>query len=189
MSSSKQYSANSRQILLQLAKTSIHHGLTSGKPLLVELNNYAQELIEKRASFVTLETKGQLRGCIGFLEAVRPLVQDISENAFAAAFKDPRFTPLQKEEIQYLEIHLSILSPAESISFSSERDLLTQINPGIDGLILTEGNHHGTFLPSVWESLPDPEQFLRHLKIKAGLTEQYWSETIKISRYITTVID
>jgi AmmeMemoRadiSam system protein A len=189
MSSSKQYGENSRQILLQLARTSIHHGLTTGKPLFVDLKNQAQELIEERASFVTLETKGQLRGCIGVLEAVRPLVQDIAYNAFAAAFKDPRFSPLQKEEIQHLAIHLSILSPAESISFSSEQDLLVQINPGIDGLILTEGNHHGTFLPSVWESLPDQEQFLRHLKIKAGLSEEYWSSTIKVSRYTTIIID
>ena len=189
MSSSKRYSENSRQMLLQMARTSIHHGLNTGKPLLVELNDYARELKEKRASFVTLENKGQLRGCIGMLEAVRPLVLDIAENAFAAAFKDPRFPPLQKQELPDLEIHLSILSPSEPVSFSSEQNLLAQIKPGIDGLILEEGSHRGTFLPSVWESLPDPKQFLHHLKIKAGLTKNYWSDTIKISRYSTEVID
>jgi AmmeMemoRadiSam system protein A len=189
MSSNKQYSENSRQMLLQLARTSIHHGLNTSKPLLIELNNYAQELQKKRASFVTLEIKGQLRGCIGMLEPVRPLVQDIAENAFAAAFKDPRFPALQQQEFLELEIHISILSLAEPITFSSEQDLLAQIKPGVDGLILEEGIHRGTFLPSVWESLPDPEQFLRHLKVKAGLTNRYWSDTIRISRYSTEVLD
>ncbi|MGR8998228.1 MAG: AmmeMemoRadiSam system protein A [Gammaproteobacteria bacterium] len=174
--------------LLDLAKSSIQHGLQTGRPLKVNLAEYPAELTIPRATFVTLRKQGQLRGCIGMLEAVRPLAEDIAENAYSAAFKDSRFPPLEADELSELEIHLSILTPAEPVSFTSELDLLTQLQPGIDGLILQEGRRRGTFLPSVWEQLPDPEQFLRHLKQKAGLAPDYWSENIKIYRYRTEMI-
>lgn len=178
-----------RQRLLDLAKNSIVHGLQKGRPLKVNLDDYPAELTELRATFVTLEISGQLRGCIGMLEAVRPLAEDIAENAFSAAFNDPRFPPLDASELGGLEIHLSILTPAEPVSFSSEQHLVSQLQPGIDGLILQEGHRRGTFLPSVWESLPEPRQFLRHLKQKAGLPLDYWSNTIRIYRYHAEVID
>lgn len=177
-----------QQLLLQVALDSIQHGLQTGKPLAVNLAEYPEELTEQRATFVTLEKHRQLRGCIGTLEAVRPLVEDIAKNAFSAAFKDPRFPALQAEEFDDLEIHLSILTPAEPVIFTSEQDLLTQLQPGIDGLILEEGYRRGTFLPSVWESLPEPRQFLRHLKQKAGLSPDYWSKNIRIYRYRTEMI-
>ena len=175
-------------LLLQVARDSIQHGLQTGKPLAVNLADYPAELTEQRATFVTLEKHSQLRGCIGMLEAVRPLVKDIAENAFSAAFRDPRFPPLQADELEDLDIHLSILTPAEPMVFSSEQDVLSQLQPGIDGLILEEGYRRGTFLPSVWESLPEPRQFLRHLKQKAGLPPDYWSKNIRIYRYRTEVI-
>lgn len=175
--------------LLEIAKKSIAYGLNSGTPFNIELDRYPSELIVVRASFVTLQKHGQLRGCIGMLEAVRPLVQDVAENAFAAAFKDPRFPKLTAEEFDDLDVHISILSPSEPIIFTSEQDLINQIRPGIDGLILQEGYKRGTFLPSVWESLTKPEQFLQHLKQKAGLPENHWSETIKVSRYTTEMIE
>ncbi|AEG01289.1 AmmeMemoRadiSam system protein A [Methylomonas methanica] len=171
--------------LLKLAKASIQEGLKSGRPLQIDLQQYDPAITLKRASFVTLERGGQLRGCIGMLEAVRPLVEDIAENAFAAAFRDPRFPPLSETEYADLDVHISILSPAEAIDFVSEPDLIAQLQPGVDGLILREGYRRGTFLPSVWEQLPDPVQFLRHLKQKAGLPADYWSETLKIFRYRT----
>jgi AmmeMemoRadiSam system protein A len=177
-----------QQQLLDLAKSSIQHGLQTGRPLKVNLTDFPVELAEHRATFVTLQIQHQLRGCIGMLEAVRPLAEDIAENAFLAAFKDPRFPPLADDEFGELEIHLSILTPAEPVSFTSEQDLITQLQPGIDGLILEEGRRRGTFLPSVWELLPEPEQFLRHLKQKAGLAPDYWSESIKIYRYRTEII-
>jgi len=105
-----------------------------------------------------------------------------------AAFRDPRFPPLAADEFDELDIHLSILTPAEPVSFTSEQELITQLQPGIDGLILEEGHRRGTFLPSVWEQLPEPQQFLRHLKQKAGLSPDYWSENIRISRYRTEMI-
>ena len=177
-----------QQRLLDLAKSSIQHGLQTGRPLKINLADFPAELTEHRATFVTLRKHDQLRGCIGMLEAVRPLAEDIAENAYSAAFKDSRFPPLEADELGELEIHLSILTPAEPVSFTSEQDLLTQLQPGIDGLILQEGHRRGTFLPSVWEQLPKPEQFLRHLKQKAGLAPDYWSENIRIYRYRTEMI-
>jgi len=177
-----------QQRLLELAKNSIQHGLQTGRPLKINLADFPSELTEHRATFVTLQKHHQLRGCIGMLEAVRPLAEDIAENAFLAAFKDPRFPPLADDEFGELEIHLSILTPAEPVSFTSEQNLITQLQPGVDGLILEEGRRRGTFLPSVWEQLPEPEEFLRHLKQKAGLSADYWSENIRIYRYRTELI-
>jgi AmmeMemoRadiSam system protein A len=119
------------------------------------------------------------------LEARQPLVNDVAYNAFAAAFSDPRFQPVSNDEREHLEFHISVLTPATPMTFDSEEDLLKQIRPGIDGLVLEDGQYRGTFLPAVWESLPDAESFLQHLKQKAGLPQDYWSETIKISRYTT----
>jgi uncharacterized protein len=177
-----------QQRLLKLAKDSIQHGLATGKPLAVNLADFPEALTVQRATFVTLEKHQQLRGCIGMLTAVRPLIVDIAENAFSAAFQDPRFPPLAADEFDDLEIHLSILTPAEPVTFSSEQDLLNQLRPNIDGLILEEGWRRGTFLPSVWEQLPEPKQFLRHLKQKAGLSPDYWSETLKVYRYTAEII-
>jgi AmmeMemoRadiSam system protein A len=174
--------------LTELAINSIQHGLKTGKPLIIDLTEYPAELAEQRATFVTLHRQHQLRGCIGMLDAVRPLAVDIAENAFSAAFKDPRFPPLEAHELSDLDIHLSILTLAEPMSFTSEQDLLKQLQIGTDGLILVEGYRRGTFLPSVWESLPEPERFLRHLKQKAGLAPDYWSDTLKVYRYRTEVV-
>ncbi len=141
--------------------------------------------MQKRATFVTLTIGGQLRGCIGMLEACRPLAEDVANNAYAAAFEDPRFPPLTKKEFEKLEIHISVLSPPEEMLFSSEEDLLRQIRPGIDGLILQEGFRRGTFLPSVWGELPEKELFWAHLKLKAGLSAAYWADTVRVFRYTT----
>lgn len=175
--------------LLNLARASIEHGVRTGLPFDPDLAAYPEELLEQRATFVTLNRNDLLRGCIGRLVATRPLAEDIAENAFCAAFKDPRFPPLQAAELEGLEIHLSILTPAEPMAFGSEQDLLAQLQPGIDGLILEDGPFHGTFLPSVWEQLPTPKQFLRNLKQKAGLPPDYWSDNIRIYRYRTEVIE
>jgi len=178
---------NQQTTLLQLARTSITHGLQTGRPLAVDLTAYPGALTEQRASFVTLERYGQLRGCIGMLQASRPLALDVAENAFAAAFRDPRFPPLSPAELTDLDLHISVLSSASTLNFSSEADLLAQLRPGVDGLILEEGHHRATFLPSVWEQLPEPQQFLQHLKQKAGLPRNYWSDSLSISRYLADV--
>jgi AmmeMemoRadiSam system protein A len=174
--------------LMNLALASIRHGLNHGRPIPVDLAGLSPELKTQRATFVTLLKHGGLRGCIGRLEAGRPLAEDIADNAYSAAFQDPRFPPLRENELEELEIHLSLLTPAEPIEFTSERNLLEQLQPGVDGLILAEGSRRGTFLPSVWEQLPSPEEFLQHLKLKAGLPANYWSDSLKVWRYRTEVV-
>ncbi len=172
-----------QNLLLQIARDAISQGLAGENGPFLE--DVPDELMEERATFVTLEIGGRLRGCIGMLEACRPLAEDVVHNACAAAFRDPRFPSLSRKEFGSVEIHISVLSPPEEITFSDEADLLAQIRPGIDGLILQEGYQRGTFLPSVWEELPEKEPFLAHLKMKAGLPETYWSDTLRVFRYTT----
>lgn len=174
-----------QQTLLDLAWGSIRHGLTHGTPTRVDPLDYPQALQRPGAGFVTLHRDGALRGCIGHLEAVQPLVTDIADNAFAAAFRDPRFPPLVEQELAGLELEISVLTPAQAMHFTDEADLLRQLQPGIDGLILEDRGRRGTFLPSVWESVPEPGRFLAHLKRKAGLPEDHWSDTLRVSRYHT----
>ena len=174
-----------RRTLLALALDSIGHGLSTGRALDVDPSAYPEALQEQRATFVTLHRRGLLRGCIGHLQAVTSLVVDVADNAFAAAFRDPRFPAVAEHELADLRIAISILSPPQPMTFSSESDLIGQLNPGSDGLILEDNGARGTFLPSVWEQLPEPSTFMRHLKQKAGLAPDYWSDTVKISRYYT----
>lgn len=170
---------------LQVARDSIQHGLKHGSALNVITEDYAINLQQQLACFVTLHKQGQLRGCIGSLEAYQPLVNDIAEHAYAAAFKDPRFPALNQSEYDQITIDISVLGKPEIISFESEKDLLNKIRPGVDGLILEHGYNRGTFLPSVWEQLPSVDEFFKHLKVKAGLSENWWSDDVKISRYET----
>jgi len=141
------------------------------------------ELTRPGAVFVTLTEAGELRGCIGSLEAWRPLRDDVVANARAAAFNDPRFEPLRAEGLANVRIEVSLLSPAQPMSFAGEDDAIRQLRPGIDGVILECGRHRGTFLPQVWESLPEPRQFMAQLKRKAGLPPDFWNADVKLSRY------
>jgi len=180
------FNETEQKLLLSVAANSIKYGLLERVALPVHKDNFDDPKLKvDRATFVTLEINNQLRGCIGSLVAMHPLINDVAHNAFAAAFQDPRFPSLNEKEFEQLDIHISILSESEPMSFSSEEDLLSQIRPGIDGLILSDNFQRGTFLPSVWESLPNTNDFLRHLKTKAGLAENYWSDTLKVERYTT----
>lgn len=143
-------------------------------------------LDEQGACFVTLHRAGELRGCIGSMLAYRPLLEDIRSNARAAAFSDPRFPPLEAWELADLTISVSLLSALEPLQFGSEEELLAQLRPGVDGLLLEYGRHRGTFLPAVWENLREPENFLNKLKAKAGLREDFWSPDIDVKRYTTS---
>jgi AmmeMemoRadiSam system protein A len=174
-----------RTVLLDTAWHSIRHGIAHGKPLTVDPTDFDKPLAETGASFVTLHQHGDLRGCIGTLEAYRPLINDVAENAFAAAFRDPRFAPVSQADIDNIKLDISVLSKPEVLEFCSQENLLELIQPGRDGLILKDGPNRGTFLPTVWESLPEREDFLRHLKIKAGLPAGHWSDTVEVWRYTT----
>lgn len=143
-------------------------------------------LNELGATFVTLTQDGELRGCIGSLEAHRPLAKDVHHNALAAAFQDPRFTPLAHHELEATRCEVSLLSAAEAMAFRDEADALAQLRPEIDGIILEYGRYRSTFLPQVWEQLPQPRQFMAQLKRKAGLPDDFWAEDIHLSRYSVT---
>lgn len=143
----------------------------------------APRLHQPGASFVTLTQKGELRGCIGTLEAHRTLLADIKANALAAAFRDPRFAPLQAAELDITEIEVSLLSAIQPIEFNSEREALDALRPGMDGVVLEYRHYRSTFLPQVWEQLPTPELFLAHLKNKAGLPADFWAEEVRLSIY------
>lgn len=170
------------QALLILARNAITRRFARPVQPLADLSGLP-ELARPGATFVTLTQAGQLRGCIGSLEAYRPLATDVAENAIAAAFQDLRFSPLSAEELARTDLEVSLLSAAEPMPFSDEADALARLRPGIDGVILTRGQRRATFLPQVWESLPKPQQFIAQLKLKAGLPADYWDERITLARY------
>lgn len=171
-----------RQALLEYARHAIERGLV-GERLKVQVKEFSATLQAPGASFVTLKIERELRGCIGTLEAQRPLILDVVSNAYSAAFRDPRFPALTRAEFPVLDVHISVLSEPQPMVVESEAELLAQLRPGIDGLVLEEGYHRGTFLPAVWEQLPEPREFVRHLKRKAGLPADYWSPALRVSRY------
>lgn len=175
-----------RELLLDLAWQSLAHGLHTGGPWWPELDTLPEPLTNPAAAFVTLQTlEGILRGCIGSLEATRPLAEDVTVHAFNAAFRDPRFPPLAMVEVEELTLHISVLGTPVPLPVESEADLLTRLVSGIDGLTLEQGPYRATFLPTVWEQLPEPEAFLRALKRKAGLPAAYWSVDLRFQRYQT----
>ena len=148
-------------------------------------DRFPAHLKVNRATFVTLNIAGRLRGCIGTLAAHRPLILDVSHNAQAAAFKDPRFSPLTHHEYQDIELHISILSEPRQLEVSSRDELIKKLRPGIDGLIIKESGHQATYLPSVWEQLPDPDLFVAELRRKAGLSASGWQAGTQVFLYTT----
>ena len=176
-----------RQILLKAAADTIRHGIATGQaPASVGPETLDPRLHRHEATFVTLKNNGKLRGCIGTLQAKRTLLDDVVFNAFAAAFCDPRFRAVDSNDVDNLQISVSLLGPRAAMSVRSEAELIRQLNVGIDGLILEEdGGISATFLPAVWESLPRPEDFVIQLKRKAGIRDAYWSDTIRFYRYRT----
>ncbi len=175
------------QTLLHVAASAILAHLNKTGPMKLSLGEFAEPLRDHGACFVSLNKDNQLRGCIGSIQAWRPLITDVAENACKAAFQDRRFKKLTKKEIEKSDISMSIsvMSPQTPISFSDEADFLAQLQPDIDGIVLQEGKKRGVFLPVVWKQLPEPKKFLSHLKRKAGLKEDYWSDTIQAWRYVT----
>jgi AmmeMemoRadiSam system protein A len=176
-----------RRELLALARASINSVLSSGRATR-ELTPFAAtplppELTVRRSSFVTLRHGEELRGCCGTLDAQRPLAEDVWRNAWAAAFNDYRFPPLTAAEWPRLNLHLSLLTRPEPLDVMTEEQLLAVLRPSIDGLILESDTGRATFLPAVWQQIPDPLQFVRQLKMKAGWPATYWSSRVRCSRY------
>ncbi len=143
-------------------------------------------LAEPAATFTTLRIEKELRGCCGMLVAIHPLAEDVARSAFKAAFQDPRFNPVREPELEVISLEVSVLSPLEPMTIADELDLLDQLVPGTDGLVVVAEGRRATFLPKVWEQLPEPRAFLNALKKKCGVAEDYWSKHIEFQRYRTT---
>jgi AmmeMemoRadiSam system protein A len=170
------------KILLPIARAAIARAL--GVPL--SADESAPWLSELGACFVTLTQENELRGCIGTLRAHRSLLDDVKSNAVSAALRDSRFTPLRAEELDMTAIEISLLSPIQAMDIRNEADALSQLRAGIDGVVFEYGLRGSTFLPQVWEQLPQPREFLAQLKRKAGLPGDFWAEGIRLSRYTVT---
>ncbi|MCP4330698.1 MAG: AmmeMemoRadiSam system protein B [Alphaproteobacteria bacterium] len=155
----------------------------------VVANTLAPQLRSARATFVTLKIGGKLRGCIGSITPSRSLALDVAENSFKAGFGDPRFPALSAEDRDRIDISVSILSTPRQLECRTEAQLVADLNPDRDGVILVDGEKRGLFLPQVWESLPDPQDFVRHLKGKARLPEDHWSDAIQFYRFSTESFD
>ena len=171
------------KILLQIARAAISHALHVPFSAAVAVDKDATWLSQPGATFVTLTYRGQLRGCVGSLLACESLIDDVSSNAISAALRDRRFPPLTEDELDDISVEVSLLSELQPLDSLNEQDAITKLRPGIDGIIFEYGSYRSTFLPQVWESLPQPQFFLRELKAKAGLSEDFWADNVKLSRY------
>jgi AmmeMemoRadiSam system protein A len=170
------------KILLPIARAAISQALR----VPYAADETAPWLAEHGACFVTLTQDGELRGCIGSLQAHRPLLADVKSNAVSAAMRDPRFTPLSVDELDITTVEISLLSATQPMEIRDEADALAQLRPNVDGIVFEYGGYRSTFLPQVWDSLAQPRQFLGMLRRKAGLPEDFWAEGVKLSRYTVT---
>nr|WP_320135180.1 AmmeMemoRadiSam system protein A [uncultured Amphritea sp.] len=183
MHSVEQYSQADQRYLIQLAREVVSQGVQGLPPASPNMASVSAALKQPRGCFVTLTLDGRLRGCIGNLEADASLVESVSRNSYLAAFKDQRFTPVTAAELNRLSYEISILTPLTPLPVNSEAELLAALRPGVDGLVLADDGHKATFLPSVWEQLPQPERFVSLLRQKAGLPVGYWSDSLRCEIY------
>jgi len=177
-----------RQAVLGTAAAAIESGLGRSIASPPDVRRLPQPLAEHRASFVTLMLDRALRGCCGTLEPARPLLLDVWHNAQASAFHDPRFPPLTLAEWRSIDLEVSVLTPCERVVAASEQELLLRLEPGRDGLVLAWRGMRATFLPKVWEQVSGPQEFLRHLKRKAGWPADFWAADLEVWRYETEIV-
>lgn len=173
------YTPEQRAELLDVAEEAIRQGVRGGAFDLDRLGEWART---PRATFVTVYLDGELNGCIGTLEARRSIASDIANNAQRAAFDDPRFPAIEARDLQDVTVHVAILGPLTPINVASEAELLPQLRVGVDGIVLADGERRGTFLPAVWEKIPEPAEFIARLKQKAGIREE-WPESMQVFRF------
>jgi AmmeMemoRadiSam system protein A len=174
-----------RAALLKLARSTIEAELIKEKKVM-RPEKMTSTLKENRGCFVTLHKDGALRGCIGTIEALKPLAASVEENSLNAAFRDPRFASLEEKELKDINIEVSVLSVPQELSFKDKDDLKRKLKKGVHGVILSSGWHKATFLPQVWEQLPDVENFLEHLCIKAGMDKDCWkNKSTRVQVYKT----
>ena len=169
-----QLTLEEKQTLLRLARQALELGVRGEKLPPLDRDSLSPQLRAEGASFVTLTVRGDLRGCIGALEAYQPLVEDVREHAIAAALSDYRFPPVQVSELEGISIEVSRLTAPVRLEYASPEDLVAKLRPGVDGLILRDGNRRATFLPQVWEKLPGADDFLGNLCLKMGAPPDLW---------------
>ena len=165
-----------KQVLLRLARSAIERAVRGEDPPPIKTDELTPRLRETAASFVTLTINGDLRGCIGALEPSKPLIEDVRDHAAAAALEDPRFMPVRPDELERIDIEVSRLTVPVVLDYADPADLLARLRPGIDGVILREGSRRATFLPQVWEKLPDKAAFLDQLCEKMGVAPDSWRQ-------------
>jgi len=171
--------------LLAIARRSIQHGLATNRPLQIERSRLVGILAKELGNFVTLTQDEMLRGCVGTIKTAQCLAQSVAINAFNAAFHDSRFSTLSATEIDKTRIEISVLSQPEPIDASTCEELQANLHPCEDGLLMVDDGHQTTFLPKVWEQLPDPQRFVEQLMVKAGRPGDYWSDSLRFHRYQT----
>ena len=177
------FEASARRALLDAAHRSLEQSVRLRAVAPFPAASYPPDITVWRSCFVTLMSGTRLRGCCGRLEAERPLIEDVWHNAYAAGFTDPRFHPLATEELSELEIEISVLTPLEPLDVGCAAELLAALTPGRHGLVLAMGGERVTFIPHVWEGLPDPARFLRELRRKAGWPEEGWEPDLAAWRF------
>lgn len=174
--------------LLGLARDAVHHRVRSGQTLSPPARDWPAPLAQPGASFVTVNLEGRLRGCCGSIEAHDALANDVWRNAQRSACEDPRFPPMGPSEAAACTLDIAILGPLEPLAVDGEQALLAVLRPGVDGLLMSLTGRRATFLPKVWEKLPDPESFLLHLKHKLGVSPNFWDDGLVFHRYTTEEI-
>jgi uncharacterized protein len=174
------FPAEIKSFLLKLARQCLEAGV-KGQP--IPKPDSPPEITKiKQGCFVTLTESGNLRGCIGYIEGIKPLYEAVMDNAQNAALSDPRFPQVTPDELSRIKIEISVLTPPQPLPYSSPQDLLNKLVPGVDGIILQKGFHQSTFLPQVWEELSDKVSFLQHLSVKGGMPADGW-KTATVKRY------
>ncbi len=182
------FARHNKDAIIDIVLKSLEKAVLENSEFSPERENYNDVMFNKGASFVTLEKNDNLRGCIGSILPVMSIAEDLAKNANLAALHDSRFSPVTKDELKNITFKVSLLTGFEEIKFSSYDDLLKQIKPKIDGLLIKDGKRQGVFLPSVWKDIPNKKDFLTELKIKAGLSPSYWSDNIEVFRFRTVEI-
>ena len=173
-----------KKLLLGVARSALEHGVRGEKQAALDLRSMPAHLREEGASFVTLTVHGELRGCIGALEPYQPLATDVQEHAVAAALEDPRFPQVTPRELDQIEIEVSRLTLPKKLAYTDAEDLLAKLHPKLDGVILRDGPRRATFLPQVWEKIPDKAEFLDNLCYKMGATADTWRrKTLEVLIY------
>ncbi|MCB2210441.1 AmmeMemoRadiSam system protein A [bacterium] len=175
---------NEQEILLQIAREALESSVRTGSLPQINLSSMPPSLQKDGASFVTLTISGKLRGCIGALEAYQPLARDVQEHAMAAALQDYRFPNVRPGELDSINIEVSVLTPRSPLDYDGPDDLINKLRPGVDGVVLQDGPRKATFLPQVWDQLPNPEQFLSQLSLKMGAAADVWrKKPVKVFSY------